>query len=51
LKEYIPLYGDGLLHNVGTGDGIVQAIPEHYGRRIAAHAESKNNIPKIPWHR
>jgi CxxC motif-containing protein (DUF1111 family) len=24
-----------LLHNVGTGDGIVQAIQEHYGRRAS----------------
>src|SRR5204863_126865 len=26
--------GDFLLHNVGTGDGIVMAMPEHYGRRV-----------------
>lgn len=25
-------YGDFLLHNVGTGDGIVMAVTEHYGR-------------------
>jgi CxxC motif-containing protein (DUF1111 family) len=36
-KTFHP-YGDFLLHDVGTGDGIVQAIVEHYGRRIAAHA-------------
>jgi CxxC motif-containing protein (DUF1111 family) len=24
-------YGDFLLHDVGTGDGIVLAVPEHYG--------------------
>ena len=28
-------YGDFLLHDVGTGDGIVQAVQEHYGRRAA----------------
>jgi CxxC motif-containing protein (DUF1111 family) len=27
-------YGDFLLHNVGTGDGIQQATPEHYGRKV-----------------
>jgi CxxC motif-containing protein (DUF1111 family) len=27
-------FGDFLLHNVGTGDGIVMAMPEHYGRRV-----------------
>jgi CxxC motif-containing protein (DUF1111 family) len=27
-------YGDFLLHDVGTGDGILQAIPEHYGHRV-----------------
>ncbi len=25
-------YGDFLLHNVGTGDGIIMAVTEHYGR-------------------
>jgi CxxC motif-containing protein (DUF1111 family) len=28
-------YGDFLLHDVGTGDGIVQANPEHYGRGLS----------------
>ncbi len=23
-----------LLHNLGTGDGIVMALPEHYGRNV-----------------
>src|SRR5437870_5880221 len=32
-KTFHP-FGDFLLHNVGTGDGIVMAIPEHYGRRV-----------------
>jgi len=27
-------YGDFLMHDVGTGDGILQAIPEHYGKRV-----------------
>src|SRR5437588_2075385 len=31
-KTFHP-YSDFLLHNVGTGDGIVQAFQEHYGRR------------------
>src|ERR1700687_540309 len=32
----IPLhpYGDFLMHDVGTGDGILQAIREHYGHRV-----------------
>jgi len=28
-------YGDFLLHDVGTGDGIVQASPEHYGHGLS----------------
>ncbi|MGH9711044.1 MAG: di-heme oxidoredictase family protein, partial [Candidatus Acidiferrales bacterium] len=27
-------YGDFLMHDVGTGDGILQAIPEHYGSQV-----------------
>src|ERR1700691_3643823 len=27
-------YGDFLMHDVGTGDGILQAIPEHYGNKV-----------------
>ena len=46
-KTFHP-YGDFLLHDVGTGDGIVQAIPEHYGRRIAEHPDMKNStFPKF----
>ena len=26
-------FGDFLLHDVGTGDGIVIAVPEHFGER------------------
>lgn len=33
-KTFHP-YGDFLLHNVGTGDGIVQSVVEHYGKRFA----------------
>src|SRR5438094_5102731 len=29
-----PPFGDFLLHDVGTGDGIAIAMPEHYGRRV-----------------
>src|SRR5213080_1999122 len=32
-KQFHP-YGDFLLHNVGTGDGIVVAMLEHYGKRM-----------------
>ena len=27
-------YSDFLMHNVGTGDGILQATPEHYGHKV-----------------
>jgi CxxC motif-containing protein (DUF1111 family) len=27
-------YSDFLMHDVGTGDGILQASPEHYGHRV-----------------
>jgi len=27
-------FGDFLMHNVGTGDGILQATREHYGREV-----------------
>jgi CxxC motif-containing protein (DUF1111 family) len=27
-------YGDFLMHDVGTGDGILQVTPEHYGKRV-----------------
>src|SRR6202035_722450 len=32
-KQFYP-YGDFLLHNVGTGDGIVAAMLEHYGKNM-----------------
>ncbi len=37
-KQFHP-YGDFLLHNVGTGDGIVQSMTEHYGK----------NMYKVSW--
>lgn len=37
-KTFHP-FSDFLLHNVGTGDGIVMAMPEHYGRKAAL----------VPW--
>jgi CxxC motif-containing protein (DUF1111 family) len=27
-------YGDFLMHDLGTGDGILQAIPGHYGKKV-----------------
>ena len=32
-KTFYP-FGDFLLHNVGTGDGIVMAMQKHYGRNM-----------------
>ena len=32
-KSFHP-YGDFLLHDIGTGDGIVQSWAEHYGREV-----------------
>jgi CxxC motif-containing protein (DUF1111 family) len=32
-KTFHP-YGDFLLHNIGTGDGIVIAMEEHYGKHV-----------------
>ena len=32
-KTFHP-FADFLLHDVGTGDGIVMAMPEHYGRNV-----------------
>jgi CxxC motif-containing protein (DUF1111 family) len=37
-KTFYP-FGDFLLHDVGTGDGIIMAMEEHYGR----------NMYKITW--
>ncbi len=35
-KQFYP-YSDFLLHDVGTGDGIVIPVPEHYGRAFAKY--------------
>jgi CxxC motif-containing protein (DUF1111 family) len=32
-RQFHP-YGDFLLHDVGTGDGIVQSMTEHYGKNM-----------------
>jgi CxxC motif-containing protein (DUF1111 family) len=32
-KTFHP-FGDFLLHNVGTGDGIIMAMQEHYGKNV-----------------
>jgi CxxC motif-containing protein (DUF1111 family) len=32
-KQFHP-YGDFLVHDVGTGDGIVQSMAEHYGKKM-----------------
>jgi CxxC motif-containing protein (DUF1111 family) len=32
-KTFHP-YGDYLMHDIGTGDGIVMAMEEHYGKRM-----------------
>jgi hypothetical protein len=34
MKQAFHPFGDFLLHNVGMGDGIVMAMPEHYGRKV-----------------
>jgi len=36
-RQFYP-YSDFLLHDVGSGDGIVIPVVEHYGRRFAASA-------------
>ena len=45
-KTFYP-YGDFLLHNVGTGDGIIQAMIEHYGRRMYQHTWKNLSIPEF----
>jgi CxxC motif-containing protein (DUF1111 family) len=56
-KQFHP-YGDFLLHDVGTGDGIVQSMTEHYGKRayqitwknlsIPAYESTANKIRTAP---
>jgi CxxC motif-containing protein (DUF1111 family) len=43
-KQFHP-YGDFLLHDVGTGDGIVQSMTEHYGKKMYS-ITWKNLSPK-----
>jgi len=45
-KTFHP-YGDFLLHSVGTGDGIIQAMIEHYGRRMYQHTWKNLSIPEF----
>lgn len=42
-KTFHP-YSDFLLHDVGTGDGIVMASEEHYGKR-ARQVQWKHRLP------
>jgi CxxC motif-containing protein (DUF1111 family) len=44
-KAFHP-YSDFLLHNVGTGDGIVLAAEEHYGKRVR-QIQWKHHLPDI----
>jgi CxxC motif-containing protein (DUF1111 family) len=43
-KQFHP-YGDFLLHNVGTGDGIVQSMTEHYGKKMYQISWRNLSIP------
>jgi CxxC motif-containing protein (DUF1111 family) len=43
-KQFHP-YGDFLLHNVGTGDGIVQSMTEHYGKKMYSITWKNLSIP------
>jgi CxxC motif-containing protein (DUF1111 family) len=45
-KRFYP-YGDFLLHNVGTGDGIVQAMIEHYGKNMYTIAWKNFSVPEF----
>ena len=45
-KQFHP-YGDFLLHNVGTGDGIVVAMLEHYGKRMYQTSWKNLSIPEF----
>ncbi|HKD41887.1 MAG TPA: di-heme oxidoredictase family protein, partial [Myxococcaceae bacterium] len=56
-KTFHP-YGDFLLHDVGTGDGIVIAMEEHYGKHmyqikwknlsLESHRSSANKMRTAP---
>jgi len=43
--EFHP-YGDFLLHNVGTGDDIVQSMTEHYGKNMYQITWKNLSIPE-----
>jgi CxxC motif-containing protein (DUF1111 family) len=45
-KTFHP-YGDFLLHNVGTGDGIVQSMTEHYGKKMYSITWKGLSIPEF----
>ena len=45
-KQFHP-YGDFLLHDVGTGDGIVQSMTEHYGKRMYSVTWKGLSIPEF----
>src|SRR5713226_2599723 len=45
-KQFHP-YGDFLLHNVGTGDGIVVSMTEHYGKNIYQITWRNLSIPEF----
>jgi CxxC motif-containing protein (DUF1111 family) len=45
-KQFHP-YGDFLLHNVGTGDGIVQSMFEHYGKNMYSFTWRNLSIPEF----
>jgi CxxC motif-containing protein (DUF1111 family) len=45
-KQFHP-YGDFLLHNVGTGDGIVQSMSEHYGKKMYDITWKNLSIPEF----
>ena len=45
-KKFYP-YGDFLLHNVGTGDGFVVAMPEHYGKRMYETVWKNFSVPEF----
>src|SRR6202171_5828899 len=44
-KQFHP-YCDFLLHNVGTGDGFVIAMPEHYGKKMYQTTWRNLSIPE-----
>jgi CxxC motif-containing protein (DUF1111 family) len=45
-KSFHP-YGDFLLHNIGTGDGIVQSMAEHYGKKMYAVTWKNLSVPEF----